>query len=149
MAADSGQVLRSFKFRVVHTSALLRVHCPKPETLEPTQRSSKGFRESPTRRRPPSFSLSGSSSSQYRRTLELVLQKGHASFRIKSSFPVQRISADRLDGYPPRGEKPRGLRCRTCCTRLSWPQAAAAATSSARTSRISPKLLPGNCYTVG
>ena len=34
----------------------------------------------------------GSLSSQYRRTLELVLQKSHASFRITSSFPVQRIS---------------------------------------------------------
>ena len=45
----------------------------------------------------------GSSSSQYRRTLELVLPKKHASFRITSSFPVQRIAADRLNGYPQSG----------------------------------------------
>jgi hypothetical protein len=36
----------------------------------------------------------GSSSSQYRRTPELVLQKGHASFRITSSLSVQRIAAE-------------------------------------------------------
>ena len=35
----------------------------------------------------------GSSSSQHRRTLELVLQNGHASFRITSSHSVQRIAA--------------------------------------------------------
>ena len=36
----------------------------------------------------------GHLSSKHRRTPEIVLSKGHASFRITSSSPVQRIAAD-------------------------------------------------------
>ena len=36
----------------------------------------------------------GHLSSKHRRTPEIVLSKGHASFRITSSSPVQRIAAE-------------------------------------------------------
>jgi hypothetical protein len=44
-----------------------------------------------------------SASSQHRRTPEIVLQKGHASFRITSSPPLQRIAAEPAKGYPQSG----------------------------------------------
>ncbi|KAJ1473894.1 hypothetical protein T484DRAFT_3304412 [Baffinella frigidus] len=45
----------------------------------------------------------GSSSSHDRRTPELILQKGHASFRITSSPPVQRIAAETGSRGSPQG----------------------------------------------
>ena len=60
------------------TTMPLRVSAPHPA-------ENIASRESPSLLGPV-----GSSSSQYRRTLELVLQKSHASFRITSSFPVRR-----------------------------------------------------------
>ena len=45
----------------------------------------------------------GSSSSQHRRTLEVVLQKSHASFRITSGLPVERSAESGSRGGCPNG----------------------------------------------
>ena len=63
---------------------------PFPEKGQPLTDGPLFLRSDDLRRCP--LGPLGSSSSQHRRTPEIVLLKGHASFRITSGPPVQRIA---------------------------------------------------------